>query len=152
MENEMISVRKDDLEYLIAHVADEMHGHPDRSHWQLPGVLEPVARLHEAALRGQGRRAGGDEEREATPSTVQRSREEILAAMETIRHVTRSVTGVDEEIRCMREGGAACERYRIAQETYQFLVMLHGEHSPEAVSYYDRQLGPGVSDRTDLQP
>lgn len=111
MENEMISVRKDDLEYLIAHVADEMHGHPDRSHWQLPGVLEPVARLHEAALRGQGRRAGGDEEREA-----------------------------------------ACERYRIAQETYQFLVMLHGEHSPEAVSYYDRQLGPGVSDRTDLQP
>jgi hypothetical protein len=43
-----ITVRRDDLEYLLAHVGDEMHGHPDPRHWHLPLLDEAIARLYAA--------------------------------------------------------------------------------------------------------
>jgi hypothetical protein len=45
-DSDMVEVHKDDLGYLLAHVADELHGHPDRRHWTLPLLLRAVTRLN----------------------------------------------------------------------------------------------------------
>lgn len=45
----LVSVHRGDLEYLLAHVADEMHGHPDPAHWRLPLLTETLERLQQAA-------------------------------------------------------------------------------------------------------
>lgn len=51
-----VMVRRSDLEYVLAHVADEIHGHPDPSHWRLPLFAEALERLNAAArnVGGQG--------------------------------------------------------------------------------------------------
>ena len=42
-----VTVARADLEYLLAHYADEVHGTPvpDREHWRLPLLGEACARL-----------------------------------------------------------------------------------------------------------
>ena len=40
-----ITVLAGDLEYLLAHVADEIHGTPDSEHWQLPLLRQAIERL-----------------------------------------------------------------------------------------------------------
>ena len=42
-----VTVKRADLEYLLAHYADEVHGTPvpDREHWRLPLLGEACARL-----------------------------------------------------------------------------------------------------------
>lgn len=51
------TVSRDDLEYVLAHVADEIHGNPAPAHWNLPLFREALARLH-AALAGSGAPGG----------------------------------------------------------------------------------------------
>jgi hypothetical protein len=49
----MVEVRRFDLEYLLAHVADEMNGHPDPAHWRLPLLTQALERLQQA-VKGTG--------------------------------------------------------------------------------------------------
>jgi hypothetical protein len=57
----LVIVRRDDLEYLLAHVADEVYGtpRPDRSHWQLPLLNEAIARLTGALAAPESSNPGG---------------------------------------------------------------------------------------------
>lgn len=50
-----IVVKRVDLEYLLAHVADEVHGNPGPEHWRLPLLQETLARLGTAVRTGEGR-------------------------------------------------------------------------------------------------
>ena len=47
-----VTVDAGDLQYLLGHVADEIHGHPDPSHWKLPLLTQAIARLSAAARGG----------------------------------------------------------------------------------------------------
>jgi hypothetical protein len=44
-----VIARRDDLQYLLAHVADEINGNPDPAHWHLPMLRESIARLSAVA-------------------------------------------------------------------------------------------------------
>lgn len=44
-----VPVVRGDLEYVLAHVADEIHGNPDPAHWDLPLFREALGRLRTAA-------------------------------------------------------------------------------------------------------
>jgi hypothetical protein len=44
----MVGVHKNDLAYLLAHVADEIHGHPDHIHWLLPLLQRAIGRMNYA--------------------------------------------------------------------------------------------------------
>jgi hypothetical protein len=50
---ETATVRANDLRYVLAHIADEIHGHPDREHWVLPGLQAALRRLERAANPAQ---------------------------------------------------------------------------------------------------
>jgi hypothetical protein len=45
-DSDMVAVHKGDLAYLLAHVADEIHGHPDHVHWFLPFLQHSIIRLN----------------------------------------------------------------------------------------------------------
>jgi hypothetical protein len=52
-----VMVSRNDLQYLLAHVADEIHGAPDHRHWELPMLKDTIARLSLAAhtpMPGEG--------------------------------------------------------------------------------------------------
>ena len=49
----LVAVSREDLQYVLAHVADEIHGNPDPAHWNLPLFREALARLHAAVEAGQ---------------------------------------------------------------------------------------------------
>jgi hypothetical protein len=52
-----VMVSRNDLQYLLAHVSDEIHGAPDHRHWELPVLKDTIARLSLAAhtpMPGEG--------------------------------------------------------------------------------------------------
>jgi hypothetical protein len=44
-----VIVRREDIQYLLAHVADEIRGRPDPAHWHLPMLRDAITRLSAAA-------------------------------------------------------------------------------------------------------
>jgi hypothetical protein len=63
-ETDPVQVERDDLQYLLAHVADEMYGDPDPGHWKLPVITNVINRLAKIANADQ---AAGTEAASAHP-------------------------------------------------------------------------------------
>jgi hypothetical protein len=51
LSGDAVLVSRSDLEYVLGHVADEIHGHPDPAHWRLPLFTEALERLNAAVRR-----------------------------------------------------------------------------------------------------